>query len=259
MHPSSLLKFEAFLDEYLPTGTEKKSVLDVGSASYIGHPSYRQPAERRGLTYVGLDMQPGVNVDVVSANPVVYSEVPTESHDFIVSGQTFEHNPFFWVSFCEMARILKQGGRMIVIAPSAGNVHRYPFDCWRFYPDSWMALCAVAGVELEETMFEPDEHRGKVTGVDWRDSAVVARKPVLGSEDATKAFYARLASLVAPFEEKLELKIAEANLGPVFARYAATVRRRAEARAKRAAAGAAGGGHRPNRVLNAVGGAVGKP
>lgn len=35
-----------------------------------------------------------------------------------------------------MARILEPGGTMLVVAPSAGIVHRYPFDCWRYYPDS---------------------------------------------------------------------------------------------------------------------------
>jgi hypothetical protein len=97
MHLSSLLKVEAFLDTYIG-GAEAgggMSILDVGSAAYSGHATYRGLAEERGLRYVGLDMQAGENVDIVSANPVVYAEVATESHDFVVSGQTFEHNPFF--------------------------------------------------------------------------------------------------------------------------------------------------------------------
>lgn len=219
MHRSSLLKFEAFLDVHA-AGPAPRSILDVGSAAYSGHVTYRESAERRGLRYVGLDMQPGDNVDIVSANPVVYTEVPDESHDFVVSGQTFEHNPFFWVSFCEMARILRQGGRMIVIAPGAGQVHRFPFDCWRFYPDAWMALCAMAGVELEETIFEPEENRDRVEGAKWRDSVVVARKPVFGTEGERATFYDRIAGLTAPFAaERFDLVVREANEGPVFARY----------------------------------------
>ena len=239
MHLSSYLKFEAFLDHYLADDPSPgpKSVLDIGSAAYIGHTTYRTPTENRGLRYVGLDMQPGHNVDIVSAKPVVYAEVPTESHDFIVSGQTFEHNPFFWASFCEMARILKQGGVMLVVAPSAGQVHRYPFDCWRYYPNSWMALCAISGLRLEEVIFEPDEHRGAVGGFPWRDSAVVARKPTFGSEQEATAFYARLASFTAPFEaEDFDLTVFATNDGPVFSRYAARVRAKAEAKAAKAAA-----------------------
>lgn len=224
MHLSSLLKFEAFLDTHLPGDGEPRSILDVGSAAYGGHATYRAAAERRGLRYVGLDMQAGDNVDVVSANPVVYDEVASESHDFVVSGQTFEHNPFFWVSFCEMARILKPGGRMIVIAPSSGQVHRFPFDCWRFYPDSWMALCAIAGMEREETIFEPDANRGRVDGAKWRDSAVVARKPDLAGEGERAAFLARIAGFTAPFRaERFALAVGGVNDGAVFARYAAMI------------------------------------
>lgn len=237
MHVSSQLKFEAFLTQYLTDEAARgSSVLDIGSAAYIGHTTYRTSAEKRGLRYVGLDMQAGHNVDIVSANPVVYAEVPTESHDLIVSGQTFEHNPFFWVSFCEMARILKPGGRMLVIAPSAGEVHRYPFDCWRYYPDSWMALCAIAGLELEEVMFEPDEHVGKVNGSWWRDSCVIARKPVFGSDAEAARFYERIGRFTAPFTaERFELAIVEPNEGPVFARYADVVQRRAAVKMRKAA------------------------
>jgi hypothetical protein len=124
-----------------------------------------------------------------------------------------------------MARILKQGGRMIVVAPGAGQVHRFPFDCWRFYPDAWMALCAISGMELEEVVFEPDENRGKVGGARWRDSVVVARKPVFASAAEGAAFHARLAAFTAPFvAEPFALTVREPNDGPVFARYAAMVR-----------------------------------
>ena len=232
MHPSSYLKFQAFLDEYAaePRPSEPKSILDIGSAAVRMHATYRAPAEERGLRYVGLDMQAGRNVDIVTQNPVVYSEVPSESHDFIVSGQTFEHNPFFWVSFCEMARILKQGGVMFVIAPSAGPVHRHPFDCWRYYPDSWMVLCAISGLQLEELIFEPDGHRRLVSGASWRDSAVVARKPTFGSEHERNVFYNRITSFMAPFAaETFNLTVAKPNRGPVFSRYASMVKARATA------------------------------
>jgi SAM-dependent methyltransferase len=233
MHLSSYLKFEAFLDEYVGNGpsAEPKSVLDIGSATYKGHTTYRVPAERRGLRYVGLDMQPGLNVDLVTKNPVVYSEVPNESYDYIVSGQAFEHNPFFWVSFCEMARILKQGGAMIVIAPSMGSVHRFPFDCWRYYPDSWMALCAISGLEFAELIFEPEEHKGVVDGAKWRDSAGVARKPIFTSNSEQQKFNARIAKFTAPFEnETFELKVVDQNKGPVFTRYCDIVREQLRAK-----------------------------
>lgn len=226
MHLSSYLELEAFLEEHAGSieATTPKSILDIGSASYKGHRTYRIPAEKRGLRYVGLDMQAGPNVDIVPKNPVVYSEIADESFDFVVSGQAFEHNPFFWVSYCEIARILKPGGVMMVIAPSAGSVHRFPFDCWRYYPDSWMALCAISGLEYLESIFEPDAHRLLVEGAKWRDSAVVAQKPHFDTQEARRVFYDRLRRFTLPFEEeRFRLSVLKENTGPVFSRYSKIV------------------------------------
>ena len=46
----------------------------------------------------------------------------------------------FWVSYLEILRILKPVGLFYLNAPSDGAVHKYPVDCWRFYPDSGQAL-----------------------------------------------------------------------------------------------------------------------
>ena len=43
-----------------------------------------------------------------------------DSYDAVISGQMLEHNAFFWLTFLEMARVLKMGGLMIHIAPSRG-------------------------------------------------------------------------------------------------------------------------------------------
>jgi hypothetical protein len=37
-------------------------------------------------------------------------------------------------------RILKPGGIFYLNAPSNGDFHQYPIDCWRFYPDSGHSL-----------------------------------------------------------------------------------------------------------------------
>jgi hypothetical protein len=42
--------------------------------------------------------------------------------------------------FNETLRILKPTGLLYINAPSNGIFHRYPVDCWRFYPDSGVAL-----------------------------------------------------------------------------------------------------------------------
>ncbi len=131
MHDSSLGKVRAFRDAYLAPPAR---VLDVGSRSEHGHDSHRPIFA--GFDYVGLDTIEGPNVDFVPADPYCWSEIPTESFDAVVCGQVIEHNPYFWITTAEIARVLRPGGMLCLTAPSSGGVHRFPLDCWRFYPDS---------------------------------------------------------------------------------------------------------------------------
>ncbi len=50
----------------------------------------------------------------------------------------------FWLVFLEIMRILKPEGLFYLNVPSNGSFHRYPVDCWRFYPDSGRALISWA-------------------------------------------------------------------------------------------------------------------
>lgn len=50
----------------------------------------------------------------------------------------------FWLLFLEILRILKPKGLFYLNAPSNGAFHRFPVDCWRFYPDSGNALVTWA-------------------------------------------------------------------------------------------------------------------
>ncbi|MCK7580742.1 MAG: methyltransferase domain-containing protein [Chromatiales bacterium] len=130
------------------------TILDIGA--YDVNASYRPLFGKSGWTYQGVDIAAGPNVDVVLDS--VY-EFPFESNsvDVIVSGQTFEHVEFFWLTWQEMARVLKPGGHIILIAPSRGQEHRFPVDCWRFYPDGFRALGKLGKLEVLEvqTSFLP--------------------------------------------------------------------------------------------------------
>jgi hypothetical protein len=97
--------------------------------------------------------------------------------DLVVSGQTFEHVEFFWLSMTEMTRILRESGLVFLIAPSRGHEHRYPVDCWRFYPDGFRALAAWAKLDLlyVNTDWKPTgRHDGSRI---WGDTVGVFRKP----------------------------------------------------------------------------------
>jgi SAM-dependent methyltransferase len=134
------------IDRYLPRPAAGR-VLELGSSAKDPH--FRRMFEARGWEYVGADLAPAANVDVVLADPFLW-DMPGASFDAVISGQMLEHNEMFWLSFLEMTRVLKPGGLMIHIAPSRGPQHRAPTDCWRFYPDGMRALAKWSGLDCLE-------------------------------------------------------------------------------------------------------------
>jgi SAM-dependent methyltransferase len=191
-------KLRAFRDTYAPEGS---TVLDVGSWS-TGTFSARNvfPDEKYG--YVGLDIVEGNNVDVVATDPYRWDTIANESFDVVISANAYEHNPYFWLTTAEIARVLKVGGYACILAPSSGGVHRYPLDCWRLYPDATAALAGYVGLEPIESYNERPRFRKVTFGQRWRDHMTILRKPPLQDP---QAFYAHLSAITAtrmPIPEK---------------------------------------------------------
>jgi len=111
-------------------------VLDIGSQDVNGTMRSVAPAYCR---YIGVDFSAGAGVDVVLQDPY---RLPFAdgSVDAVVSSSCFEHVEFFWLMFMEVMRVLKPQGLFYLNAPTNGDYHRYPVDCWRFYPDAGSAL-----------------------------------------------------------------------------------------------------------------------
>jgi len=131
-----------FFEAY-STQTDRKGspiVLDVGSQDINGSLRQVAPAE---FKYIGVDFAAGNGVDLVLEDPY---KLPFESEsiDIVLSSSCFEHAEMFWLSYLEALRVLKPTGLLYLNAPSNGAYHRYPVDCWRFYPDAGRALVAWA-------------------------------------------------------------------------------------------------------------------
>lgn len=175
MHQSSLEKMTQFRDRYLSARAgESLRILDLGSQDVNG--SYRSLFAGPSWQYVGLDMAAGKNVDVILRTPYVWREIDSESADVVISGQAFEHIQFFWITMLEIVRVLKPGGICCILAPSSGPEHRYPLDCWRFYPDGMESLAQFAQMEVVEATTEWED-KGYLDGSDWwHDSMLVCRK-----------------------------------------------------------------------------------
>lgn len=171
MHSSSLQHVRQLVHQHLidkPT----LNVLDIGSFDVNG--SYKSMFARDGWTYTGVDLTAGPNVDVVLPSPYRLP-FPSYSVDVIVSGQAFEHVEFFWLTWLEMARVLKPGGLIFLLAPSRGPEHRYPQDCWRFYPDGYRALATYGDLEMVSVTTDWAEHP-EPDSAPWGDTVGVFRQ-----------------------------------------------------------------------------------
>lgn len=134
MHDTAMLNGERFFKTYV--GSRKVKIADIGAQDVNGSLREVAPADTE---FIGVDFVAGRGVDIVLEDPY---ELPFEDNslDVVVSSSCFEHSEFFWLSFLEVLRILKPDGLFYLNVPSNGVFHRYPVDCWRFYPDSGVAL-----------------------------------------------------------------------------------------------------------------------
>ena len=175
MHQSSLEHIQNLVRQHLDRHASL-TVMDIGSYDVNG--SYKQFFDAPGWAYTGVDLAAGPNVDVVLSSPY---RLPFQSHsvDVIVSGQAFEHIEFFWLTWLEMTRILKPGGLIFLVAPSRGPEHRYPQDCWRFYPDGYRALASFGGLELVSANTDWESHADEFSAP-WGDTVGVFRQPAMG-------------------------------------------------------------------------------
>jgi SAM-dependent methyltransferase len=140
MHDTAERNIKTFLDIYV-NNTDREdnyTIVEIGSL-YENDGFLPRNYVTGNVNFIGVDFISGNNVDVVLTDEY---KLPfeNESIDCIISSSCFEHAEFFWITYLEIMRILKSDGVFYMCAPSNGVFHRYPVDCWRFYPDSANAL-----------------------------------------------------------------------------------------------------------------------
>ena len=145
MHQSAMVRMSWFVDNYVK-GRGKVRVLDVGSYNVNG--CMRPLFDGTEAEYVGLDIEAGPNVDVVMNEPYNWDNIPDSSFDFVISANAFEHIEYPWLTIKLIYSKLKQGGIACIHAPLSIGEHRFPVDCYRYYPDGFRALAKWAGFQV---------------------------------------------------------------------------------------------------------------
>ncbi len=111
-----------------------KAVLEVGSRYVNG--SVRPFIERflKPRLYVGIDLEPGLFVDVVTPAEFIVNVFGVNRFDVVVSTELLEHVHNWRVVVNAMKLVLKPGGLIFITTRSRGfPYHAYPpFDFWRY-------------------------------------------------------------------------------------------------------------------------------
>lgn len=171
MHKNSHEKMEWFKKTYL-NNSSKLDILDVGSLDGKGDYNYSDIFDEKNWTYTGLDYEAGNNVNIVVADIYNWFEVEDNSYDVVISGQFFEHLEFFWLTMSEIERVLRPGGYVCIIAPSAGPKHGGNLaNCYKFYEDGLKAMAKYVNLEVQHASVDNREEAKP-----WYDACLVAKK-----------------------------------------------------------------------------------
>jgi SAM-dependent methyltransferase len=113
-HPQQQ-QFVSNLKLKLPDSFDGKKVLEVGSLDING-------SVRDFFTdcdYVGIDLSEGPGVDYVAQGQDFGA--PDNYYDTVCSLECFEHNPYWFETFANMARMCKPGGLIFFTCATTGR------------------------------------------------------------------------------------------------------------------------------------------
>ncbi len=171
MHLTAAENAERFFKTY---GKENMIIVEVGSM--VGGFDIRthKPINSK---YIGVDLEKGKGVDIILNDPYI---LPFNNNyaDCVISTSNFEHIEMFWLMYLEIMRILKPDGLFYLNAPSCGSYHKFPVDCWRFYPDSAFALIKW-GNRNNYNSIVLEQYTSKKNSDIWEDYIVVFIKDQL--------------------------------------------------------------------------------
>lgn len=134
-------------------------VLEIGSMDVNG--SVRE-LFADATEYVGIDIAPGENVDVVLNGHEILDRFGPSSFDTILCLETLEHDDRPWLTIAAMHAALRPGGILLVSTPTFGfPEHRFPKDYYRYGRDAYTDVI-FEGLELIELVFvmDPAMHPG---------------------------------------------------------------------------------------------------
>lgn len=140
-------------------GKVSGSVLEVGARhNSTGFKKYfTEPCDNcqdhKPVEYLGTDLEPGNDVDIVCDLTLPTSPLPKNYFDLVLCCSVMEHVTRPWIMAERLTETVRPGGKLFISVPWAWRYHAYPHDYYRFsfsaieflYPEFTWDYYAYAG------------------------------------------------------------------------------------------------------------------
>lgn len=105
--------------------------------------------------YLGTDVEPGHDVDIVADVHRLTEVIGEESFDIMVSCSTFEHFKYPHIAAHQVMKALKIGGLLFIQTHQTFHLHSYPYDYFRFSREALAGLFGTTmGFRVIATYYE---------------------------------------------------------------------------------------------------------
>ena len=151
MHPSSLYYTSAIIDTYLRVIRQYASgdLLDCGCGHVPFYTVYKDQVASITCIDWANSLHQNQFLDVVAD---LNQPFPLESnaYDTVLATDVMEHIARPWAFFGEIHRVLKPGGKVLLMVPFYFNIHEEPHDYYRYTEYALRLFCADHQMEVLE-------------------------------------------------------------------------------------------------------------
>jgi hypothetical protein len=146
--------FQAFYER--ACAMEAPRVLELGTKrSLLDRSTMHCDFVPHAAEYLGTDIEPGVDVDIVADVHRLSQVVGRESFDIIISCSTFEHFKYPHLAAHEVLKSLRVGGLVFIQTHQSFPLHAFPYDYFRFSREALSGLFSTRmGFVLHGTDYE---------------------------------------------------------------------------------------------------------